>query len=121
MYNHLNLKILIHIFTIIFLIMIIIIMRGENFVAHLEGVGGTPVAHHWIRVTEEIIFITVPLRRLDPAASRKQVALVLSQHLGTIVLECFHAGLHRGSNPVFRWLLVIWVALQIIIRSFALS
>jgi hypothetical protein len=35
MCNHLNLKILIHIFTIIYLIMIIIIMRGENVVAHL--------------------------------------------------------------------------------------
>jgi hypothetical protein len=34
MCNHLNLKILIHIFTIIHLIMIIIIMRGENFAAH---------------------------------------------------------------------------------------
>jgi hypothetical protein len=31
--------------TIIYLIMIIIIMRGENFVAHLDGLGGTPVAH----------------------------------------------------------------------------
>jgi hypothetical protein len=52
MCNHLNLKILIYIFTIIYLIMIIIIMRGENFVAHLDGLGGTPVcrgtpvAHH---------------------------------------------------------------------------
>jgi hypothetical protein len=50
MCNHLNLKILIHVFTIIYLIMII--MRGENFVAHLDGLGGTlvcrvtPVAHH---------------------------------------------------------------------------
>jgi hypothetical protein len=26
--------------------MIIIIMRGEKFVAHLDGLGGTPVAHH---------------------------------------------------------------------------
>jgi hypothetical protein len=33
MCNHLNLKILIHIFTVIYLIMIIIIMRGKNFVA----------------------------------------------------------------------------------------
>jgi hypothetical protein len=33
--------------TIIYLIMIIIIMRGENLVAHLDGLGGTPVAHHW--------------------------------------------------------------------------
>jgi hypothetical protein len=51
MCNHLNLKILIHIFTIIYLIMIVIIMRGENFVAHLDGLGGrgTPVAHHWAR------------------------------------------------------------------------
>jgi hypothetical protein len=38
--------------TIIYLIMIIIIMRGEHFVAHLDGLGGrpvcrwTPVAHH---------------------------------------------------------------------------
>jgi hypothetical protein len=53
MCNHLNLNVLIHIFTIIFLITIIIIMRGENFVAHLHGPGGTPVcrgtpvAHHW--------------------------------------------------------------------------
>jgi hypothetical protein len=52
MCNHLNLNILIHIFTIIYLIMIIIIMRGENSVAHLDGLGGTPVcrgtsvAHH---------------------------------------------------------------------------
>jgi hypothetical protein len=52
MCDHLNLKILIHIFTVIYLIMIIIIMRGENFVAHLDGLGGipvcrgTPVAHH---------------------------------------------------------------------------
>jgi hypothetical protein len=54
MCNHLNLQILIHIFTIIYLIMImiIIIMSGENFVAHLDGLGGTPVcggtpvAHH---------------------------------------------------------------------------
>jgi hypothetical protein len=45
MCNHLNLKILIHIFTIIYL-MITIIMRGENFVAYLDGFGGTPVAHH---------------------------------------------------------------------------
>jgi hypothetical protein len=35
--------------------MIIIIMRGENFVAHLDGLGGTPVcrgtpvAHHCVR------------------------------------------------------------------------
>jgi hypothetical protein len=55
MCNHLNLKILIHIFTIIYLI-IIIIMRDENFVAHIDGLGGTPVcrgapvAHHCIRV-----------------------------------------------------------------------
>jgi hypothetical protein len=49
MCNHLNLKILIHIFTIIFLIKIIIVMRGENFVAHLDGLGGTPVAHYWFR------------------------------------------------------------------------
>jgi hypothetical protein len=46
MCNHLNLKILIHIFTIIYLIMFVIIMRGENFVAHPDGLGGTPVAHH---------------------------------------------------------------------------
>jgi hypothetical protein len=43
MCNHLNLKIRINIFTIIYLIMIIIIMRGENFVAHLDGLGGTPL------------------------------------------------------------------------------
>jgi hypothetical protein len=52
MCNHLNLKILIHIFTIIYLIMIIIIMGGEHFVAHLDGLSSTPVcrrtpvAHH---------------------------------------------------------------------------
>jgi hypothetical protein len=51
MCSHLNLKILTRIFTIIYLIMIII-MRSENFVAHLDGMGGTPVcrgtpvAHH---------------------------------------------------------------------------
>jgi hypothetical protein len=45
MCNNLNLKLLIHIFTIIYL-MIIFIMRGENFVAHIDGLGGTPVADH---------------------------------------------------------------------------
>jgi hypothetical protein len=51
--NHLNLKILIRIFTVIYLIMIIIIMRGEKFVAHLDGLGGTPVcrAEHQLRIT----------------------------------------------------------------------
>jgi hypothetical protein len=42
MCNHMNLKILIHIFTIIYLIMIIIVRR-EHFVAYLDGLGGTPV------------------------------------------------------------------------------
>jgi hypothetical protein len=46
MCNHLNLKILIHIFTIIYLIMIIIIMRGENFVAHRRA------AEHRLRITD---------------------------------------------------------------------
>jgi hypothetical protein len=61
MCNHLNLNILIHIFTIINLIMIIIIMRGENFVTHLEGLGGTlvcrgtPVAHHCSRILMQSI------------------------------------------------------------------
>jgi hypothetical protein len=56
MCNNLNFKIFIHIFTIICLIMIIIIVRGENFVAHLDCLGGTPVcrgtpvAHHCTRV-----------------------------------------------------------------------
>jgi hypothetical protein len=43
MCNHLNLNILIHIFAVIYLIMIIIIMKGKNFVAHLDGLGGTRV------------------------------------------------------------------------------
>jgi hypothetical protein len=43
MCNHLNLKILIHIFRIMYIIMIIIKMRGEHFVAHLDGLGRTPV------------------------------------------------------------------------------
>jgi hypothetical protein len=46
MCNHLNLKMLIHIFKIIYLITITIVMRGENFVAYLDGLGGTPVAYH---------------------------------------------------------------------------
>jgi hypothetical protein len=56
MYNNLKLKILIHIFTIIYLFMTII-MRDENFVAHLDGLGGTPVcrgtpvAHHCVIVS----------------------------------------------------------------------
>jgi hypothetical protein len=32
--------------------MIIIIMRGANFVAHLDVLGGTPVAHHRPRQIE---------------------------------------------------------------------
>jgi hypothetical protein len=63
--NHLNLKILIHIFTIICLIVIIIIMRGENFVAHLDGLGGTSVcrgtlvAHHWLRSFQRSVLVNV--------------------------------------------------------------
>jgi hypothetical protein len=34
--------------------MIIIIMRGENFVAHLDGLGGTPVAHHFVSLLQEL-------------------------------------------------------------------
>jgi hypothetical protein len=45
MCNHLNLKILVHIFTIMYLIMIIIIMRCENFVAHRCA------AEHRMRIT----------------------------------------------------------------------
>jgi hypothetical protein len=45
MCNHLNLQVLIHIFTITYLIMIIIIMRGENFVASAE---------HRLRITDLI-------------------------------------------------------------------
>jgi hypothetical protein len=45
MCNHLNLQILVHIFTIIYLIMITIIMRGENFVAHRCA------AEHRLRIT----------------------------------------------------------------------
>jgi hypothetical protein len=29
--------------------MIIIITRGEHFVVHLDGLGGTQVAHHCVR------------------------------------------------------------------------
>jgi hypothetical protein len=46
MCNHLNFKILIHIFTIIYVIMIIIIMRGEHFVAHRCA------AEHRLRITD---------------------------------------------------------------------
>jgi hypothetical protein len=45
MCNHLNLKILVHIFTVIHLIMIIILMRGENFVAQRCA------AEHGFRIT----------------------------------------------------------------------
>jgi hypothetical protein len=70
MCNHLNLKILIHIFTIVYLIMNIIIMRGENFVAHLDGLGGTlvcrgtPVAHHCSR-GPSIASVRSGIRTLD--------------------------------------------------------
>jgi hypothetical protein len=30
-------------------------MRGENFMAHLDGLGGTPVAHHWFKVSFELL------------------------------------------------------------------
>jgi hypothetical protein len=39
--------------------MIIIIVRGENFVAHLDGLGGTPVAHHWSIATIKAIYTSV--------------------------------------------------------------
>jgi hypothetical protein len=49
---------------IIYLIMIII-MRAENFVAHLDGLGSTPAAHHCSTGTE------VAKRRLEPDFRRK--------------------------------------------------
>jgi hypothetical protein len=51
MCNHVSLKILIHIFTIIYLIMIIIIMGGDNFVAHRYA------AEHRLRITAISNFI----------------------------------------------------------------
>jgi hypothetical protein len=50
MCNHLNSKILTHIFTIIYLIVIIIIMRGENVVAHRCA------AEHRLRITALSLF-----------------------------------------------------------------
>jgi hypothetical protein len=66
MCNHLNLKILIHIFTIIYLILILIIMRVDNFVAHLDGLGGTPVCRgapvaqmkEWVDFVQDVYYIT---------------------------------------------------------------
>jgi hypothetical protein len=66
MCNHLNLKILIHIFTIIFL-MIIITMRSENFVAHLDGLGGTPVAPHWCTQMEKLQYFCHTLCKECPS------------------------------------------------------
>jgi hypothetical protein len=53
--------------------MIIIIMRGENFVAHLDGLGGTqvcrgtPGAHHCSMRTHVIggssVFLTIQIKR----------------------------------------------------------
>jgi hypothetical protein len=56
MCNHLNLKILIHIFYNYLSYYDYNIMKGENFLAHLDDLGGTPVcrrtpvANHWDRV-----------------------------------------------------------------------
>jgi hypothetical protein len=58
MCNHLNLKILIHIFTIICLLMIIIIMRGENFVAHTSAAHRC-AAEHRLLITELVCFPNV--------------------------------------------------------------
>jgi hypothetical protein len=35
--------------------MIIIMIRDENFVAHLDGLGGTPVAHHCFKVLSQYL------------------------------------------------------------------
>jgi hypothetical protein len=37
--------------------MIIIIMKGKNFVAHLDGLSGTPVAHHCYRILDNWPFL----------------------------------------------------------------
>jgi hypothetical protein len=71
--------------TIIYRIMIIIIMRGENFVAHLDGVGGTPVAHHWSR---ERILILI----------RLGTTFTLSYRLaGRIIINCGNLLKLRGK------------------------
>jgi hypothetical protein len=91
MCNHLNLKILIHIFTIIYFIMIIIKMRGENFVAHLEGLGGTLVAHHWfnLQISPEKLGL---LNKLFVIAQQQNGQKIKSYKMKTLKYSCFPFG-----------------------------
>jgi hypothetical protein len=65
--------------------MIIIIMRGENFVAHLDGLRGTPVcrgtpvAHYWLRVFgTQTLNAFSPLLWLVPSADGLQSEFLLN-------------------------------------------
>jgi hypothetical protein len=52
-------------------------MRGENFVAHLDGLGGTPVAHHWLRLWSSGLLGHIVLW-LNTIVSEEHAALILT-------------------------------------------
>jgi hypothetical protein len=69
----------------------IIIMRGENFVAHLDGLGGTPVAHH--SHTKYKYYKKSPsFCKYDLRFSRRRVSEVLAASIIVIRAE-------RDLNP----------------------
>jgi hypothetical protein len=99
MCNHLNMKMLIHIFTIIHLIMIIIIMRGENFVEHLDGLGGTPVEHHCFKPLSlpclNSLLLIICCRFCGPISYMADEAS-LNKTLAFFILCDAHTGKFRG-------------------------
>jgi hypothetical protein len=60
--------------------MIIIIMTGEKFVAHLDGLGGTPVAHHWTRA------IVPRLKSISLASIQKPPPIFLNNYVKILVI-----------------------------------
>jgi hypothetical protein len=55
--------------------MITIIMRGENFVAHLDGLCGTPVAHHW-----SILYVGNPPLEIGTVSGLPSRPIILNEN-----------------------------------------
>jgi hypothetical protein len=89
-------------------------MRGENFLAHLDGLGGTavyrgkPVAHHWSSETEKnrkktlVRIVGSPGRILNTASAERyrcSVEVTLCSKVSDFI--CDETGLSMLSPEVF--------------------
>jgi hypothetical protein len=75
-------------------------MRGENFVAHLDGFGGTPmcrgtpVAHHWSR----LLLLRQVLHHFTAAVRVQHLPQVEHSRMQEDILNPDFSALHEGCS-----------------------